>query len=294
GWRSSTVARSSRPLSTPASSSTSWCSERGEATRGPHGGGPLPPRVRRVHVLRAGWVLRLARQVPAAQRPLHEGRRNLLHRAGGGGLPLQAPAQLARAAFGVRDARVRDPRGQPSGRRRQGCERLHGLVRLLRPRIGRRGPRRDHDRGLARAARTRAGAGGIRAAVRVFIAGASGAIGRPLVRRLREAGHDVVGMTRSEEHAAALRAQGAEPVVGGGNGAFPFIHVEDAASATVAAIERGEPGVYNVVDDEPAPSHDWIPYVAELVAAPKPRRVPAWLARLFAGGLASMATQLQP
>ena len=84
------------------------------------------------------------------------------------------------------------------------------------------------------------------------------------------------------------------PIVGAGNGAFPFIHVEDAASATVAAIERGEPGVYNVVDDEPAPSHDWIPYVAELVAAPKPRRVPAWLARLFAGGLASMATQLQP
>jgi nucleoside-diphosphate-sugar epimerase len=277
--------------------------------------------------------------------------------------------------------------------------------------------------------------------VKVFVAGASGAIGRPLVRRLREAGHDVVGMTRSEERAAALRAQGAEaaigdaldagavraavaearpdvvvneltdlasplnprkyaewlegtnrlrregtrnlaeaaqeagaaryvsqsvafaysfepgmktegdallgseagdmamaiseleritlaapggivirygffygpgtayapggqqieqirrrqtPIVGGGNGAFPFIHVEDAAAATVAAIERGQPGVYNVVDDEPAPSHDWIPYVAELVGAPKPRRVPAWLARLFAGGLASMATRLQP
>jgi nucleoside-diphosphate-sugar epimerase len=277
--------------------------------------------------------------------------------------------------------------------------------------------------------------------VRVFIAGASGAIGRPLVRQLRDSGHEVVGMTRSEERAAALREQGAEavladaldaggvraavegagpdvvvnqltdlaqplnprkyadwlagtnrlrregtrsladaaeavgatkfvsqsvafaytfepgvkteesprlgaevgamatavdeleritlaapggivlrygffygpgtgyardgqqvemikrrqsPIVGRGEGVFPFIHVEDAASATVAAIEHGGLGVYNVVDDDPAPAREWIPYVAELVGAPKPRRVPKFVAKLFAGSLAAMATQLQP
>jgi nucleoside-diphosphate-sugar epimerase len=276
--------------------------------------------------------------------------------------------------------------------------------------------------------------------VRVFIAGASGAIGRPLVRQLRDSGHEVVGMTRSEERAAALREQGAEavladaldaggvraavegagpdvvvnqltdlaqplnprkyadwlagtnrlrregtrsladaaeavgatkfvsqsvafaytfepgvkteesprlgaevgamatavdeleritlaapggivlrygffygpgtgyardgqqvemikrrqsPIVGRGEGVFPFIHVEDAASATVAAIEHGGLGVYNVVDDDPAPAREWIPYVAELVGAPKPRRVPKFVAKLFAGSLAAMATQLQ-
>jgi nucleoside-diphosphate-sugar epimerase len=84
------------------------------------------------------------------------------------------------------------------------------------------------------------------------------------------------------------------PIVGGGNGRFPFIHVDDAASATVAAIERGQPGVYNVVDDEPAAGHDWIPYLADVVGAKKPWRVPAWLARVVAGSMTGFATQLQP
>jgi 2-alkyl-3-oxoalkanoate reductase len=277
--------------------------------------------------------------------------------------------------------------------------------------------------------------------MRIFVAGASGAIGRPLVRQLREAGHEVVAMTRSEQRAAALREQGAEavvvdaldagavraaaegarpevvvnqltdlgrplnprkyeewlegtnrlrregtrnmadaaeavgasklvsqsvafayafdpgvktedsarlgadagemmtavdelerttlaapggivlrygffygpgtgyardgqqvemirkrqsPIVGGGRGVFPFIHVDDAASATVAAIERGKPGVYNVVDDDPAPMREWVPYVAELVGAKRPWRVPTFVAKLFAGSLVAMATQLQP
>jgi nucleoside-diphosphate-sugar epimerase len=275
--------------------------------------------------------------------------------------------------------------------------------------------------------------------VKVFVAGASGAIGRPLVKKLREAGHEVVGMTRSEEHAEALRAAGAEaviadalnaaavrkaveetrpdvvvneltdlgrplnprryaewlegtnrlrregtrnlaeaaeavgarlvsqgcafaysfepgtkteeddllggeagdmalairdleqatleaggivlrygffygpgtayapdgqqielikkrqmPVIGGGKGYFPFVHIDDVASATVAAIERGHSGVYNVVDDEPAAGRDWIPYVAQLVGAKKPMRLPAWIARFAAGALATMATRLQP
>ena len=275
--------------------------------------------------------------------------------------------------------------------------------------------------------------------MKVFVAGASGAIGRPLVKKLREAGHEVVGMTRSEEHAEALRAAGAEaviadalnaaavrkaveetrpdvvvneltdlgrplnprryaewlegtnrlrregtrnlaeaaeavgarlvsqgcafaysfepgtkteeddllggeagdmalairdleqatleaggivlrygffygpgtayapdgqqielikkrqmPVIGGGKGYFPFVHIDDVASATVAAIERGHSGVYNVVDDEPAAGRDWIPYVAQLVGAKKPMRLPAWIARFAAGALATMATRLQP
>jgi nucleoside-diphosphate-sugar epimerase len=84
------------------------------------------------------------------------------------------------------------------------------------------------------------------------------------------------------------------PIVGGGKGAFPFIHIDDAAAATVAAIEGGTPGIYNVVDDEPAPAREWIPYVAELVGAKKPWRVPAFLARMAAGRMAGFATGLQP
>lgn len=73
------------------------------------------------------------------------------------------------------------------------------------------------------------------------------------------------------------------PVVGAGTGTFSFIHVEDAAGATVAALERGGPGVYNVVDDEPAPMREWLPVYAEALGAKPPLRVPVWLARLVAG-----------
>jgi nucleoside-diphosphate-sugar epimerase len=74
------------------------------------------------------------------------------------------------------------------------------------------------------------------------------------------------------------------PLVGSGEGVFSFVHVEDAAAATVAAVERGAPGIYNVVDDEPAPATDWMPAFAEGVGAKPPRRVPMWLGRLVAGG----------
>jgi 2-alkyl-3-oxoalkanoate reductase len=84
------------------------------------------------------------------------------------------------------------------------------------------------------------------------------------------------------------------PVVGKGGGTFSFVHVEDAAAATVAALERGAPGAYNVVDDEPAPLREWAPAFAAAVGARKPLRVPAWLARLLAGpGAVAMATQLR-
>jgi nucleoside-diphosphate-sugar epimerase len=84
------------------------------------------------------------------------------------------------------------------------------------------------------------------------------------------------------------------PIVGAGHGRFPFIHVDDAAAATVAAIEHGQPGIYNVVDDDPAAARDWIPLVAELVGAKKPWRIPAFVARLAAGRMAGFATRLQP
>jgi 2-alkyl-3-oxoalkanoate reductase len=83
------------------------------------------------------------------------------------------------------------------------------------------------------------------------------------------------------------------PVVGKGTGLFSFIHVEDAAAATVIAAERGL-GVYNVVDDEPAPMRDWVPAYAEALGAKPPRRVPVWLARLVAGpAIAANAIELR-
>jgi len=84
------------------------------------------------------------------------------------------------------------------------------------------------------------------------------------------------------------------PIVGKGRGTFSFVHVEDAASATVAALERGGPGVYNVADGEPAPMREWVPAFAEAVGAKKPRRVPVWLVRLVAGaGAAAMAAEIR-
>jgi nucleoside-diphosphate-sugar epimerase len=64
---------------------------------------------------------------------------------------------------------------------------------------------------------------------------------------------------------------------------WSFIHIADAAEATVATIEHGSPGVYNVVDDEPAPVAEWLPVLAQTLGAKKPRRVPRLIGRLFAG-----------
>jgi nucleoside-diphosphate-sugar epimerase len=83
------------------------------------------------------------------------------------------------------------------------------------------------------------------------------------------------------------------PVIGEGSGLFSFVHVDDAAAATVAAVERGAPGVYNVVDDEPAPMREWLPAYAEAIGARPPRHVPAWVARLLAGrAVAAMSATL--
>jgi nucleoside-diphosphate-sugar epimerase len=72
------------------------------------------------------------------------------------------------------------------------------------------------------------------------------------------------------------------PIVGGGDGVWSFVHVDDAAEATVCAIDRGA-GVYNIADDDPSPASEWIQHFAELKHAPRPLRIPRWLARPFAG-----------
>ncbi|WP_328475398.1 NAD(P)-dependent oxidoreductase [Actinoplanes sp. NBC_00393] len=73
--------------------------------------------------------------------------------------------------------------------------------------------------------------------------------------------------------ATAVQA-GEMPIAGDGAGRYPFLHVDDAVSATVQAVSRGAAGIYNVVDDEPAAQADWLPYLAELLGAPAPRRLP--------------------
>ena len=73
------------------------------------------------------------------------------------------------------------------------------------------------------------------------------------------------------------------PLVGDGGGVWSFVHLDDAAQATVAAVERGAPGIYNIVDDDPAPVAEWLPVFASSLGAKQPRHVPAWLGRLAAG-----------
>jgi nucleoside-diphosphate-sugar epimerase len=78
------------------------------------------------------------------------------------------------------------------------------------------------------------------------------------------------------------------PIVGEGGGVSSFIHLDDAAAATVLALEHEGPAIYNIVDDEPAAVREWLPVLAEALGAKPPRRFPAWLARMFAGELGVM------
>jgi nucleoside-diphosphate-sugar epimerase len=84
------------------------------------------------------------------------------------------------------------------------------------------------------------------------------------------------------------------PIVGDGTGHWSFIHVDDAAAATLAAVHATSPGLYNITDDEPAPVSVWLPYLAKMLGAKPPRRIPKWLARMAVGeyGVAAM-TQLR-
>jgi nucleoside-diphosphate-sugar epimerase len=95
---------------------------------------------------------------------------------------------------------------------------------------------------------------------------------------------DIVGLVRKRRM----------PIVGEGGGVWSFIHVDDAAATTIAAIERGAPGVYNVVDDEPAPVATWLPELARAIGAKPPRHIPVWLGRIVIGEVGvSMMTQIQ-
>jgi nucleoside-diphosphate-sugar epimerase len=89
------------------------------------------------------------------------------------------------------------------------------------------------------------------------------------------------GMMSSE--VAELLRKRRFPIIGDGAGVWSFLHVTDAASATVAALHHGAPGLYNIVDDDPAPAAEWIPHLAKVIGAPPPRRMPVWLARVLAG-----------
>lgn len=84
------------------------------------------------------------------------------------------------------------------------------------------------------------------------------------------------------------------PLIGTGNGWWSFIHVDDAADATVAALEKGSPGTYNIVDDDPAPVHDWLPALAVMLGAKPLLHVPAWIARVLGGEhLVTMMTEVR-
>ncbi len=84
-------------------------------------------------------------------------------------------------------------------------------------------------------------------------------------------------------HMAKLVRRRRFPIVGGGTGTFSFVHIDDAAQATVWALSRGAPGIYNITDTEPAAVHEWLPRYAERLKAPKPFRVPAAVAKVLAG-----------
>jgi nucleoside-diphosphate-sugar epimerase len=97
------------------------------------------------------------------------------------------------------------------------------------------------------------------------------------------------GTSMAEEYAVMIRRR-KFPIIGDGAAVWSFVHVADAAAATVAALDHGAPGVYNIVDDDPAPVSEWLPHLAAVLGARPPRHVPAWLGRIAAGevGVAMM------
>jgi nucleoside-diphosphate-sugar epimerase len=122
---------------------------------------------------------------------------------------------------------------------------------------------------------------------------------RELETTVREAGGTVLRYGYFYGPGSAISASGSMgrdiarrrlPVVGRGEGVWSFIHVDDAARATLAALGSGAGGAYNIVDDDPSPVRQWLPALAEALRAPRPRRVPAPIARVFAGayGVATM------
>jgi nucleoside-diphosphate-sugar epimerase len=92
-------------------------------------------------------------------------------------------------------------------------------------------------------------------------------------------------LTVGGEHLEVVRRR-RFPLVGSGAGIWSLVHIDDVATATLAAVERAAPGIYNVVDDEPAELSVWVPELARVIGAKPPRRVPVWLARVLAGDAA--------
>jgi nucleoside-diphosphate-sugar epimerase len=92
------------------------------------------------------------------------------------------------------------------------------------------------------------------------------------------------GTSMADEYAQLIRERKL-PLVGDGRGIWSFVHADDAAAATVLAVEGGDRGVYNVVDDDPAPVEEWLPYLADVLGARPPRHVPGWLARFAVGAV---------
>jgi nucleoside-diphosphate-sugar epimerase len=102
-----------------------------------------------------------------------------------------------------------------------------------------------------------------------------------------------ISLAPDAEMAAPIRKR-RFPIVGDGGGVWSYVHIEDAAAATAIAVERGRPGVYYIVDDEPAPVRNWLPALASALGAKPPRRIPLWLGRLAAGEAATvMMTDVQ-
>jgi 2-alkyl-3-oxoalkanoate reductase len=81
------------------------------------------------------------------------------------------------------------------------------------------------------------------------------------------------------------------PLIGDANGWWSFLHVEDAAAATAIAVERGAPGIYNIVDDEPAPVREWLPTLAAMLGAKRPWHIPKWLARIAGEPIVTLMTE---
>jgi nucleoside-diphosphate-sugar epimerase len=106
------------------------------------------------------------------------------------------------------------------------------------------------------------------------------------------------GPVKTEEDPLDPRPPAAQaralPIVGGGTGVWSLVHVDDAADATIDALTRRAPGIYNIVDDDPAPVAEWLPHLAAATGAKPPRRVPVWLGRPAAGEVGvSMMTQIR-
>jgi nucleoside-diphosphate-sugar epimerase len=96
-----------------------------------------------------------------------------------------------------------------------------------------------------------------------------------------------VSMAPDAQIAAPIRKR-LFPIIGDGGGVWSHIHIEDAATATAIAVEHGDPGIYNIADDEPAPVREWLPVLASALGAKSPRRIPRWLGRLAAGEMATL------